>query len=54
MAIVIIDDVDVREEVGTVDVTIRKVGNAGFVLNFDVATRAFTGSGLGATGQLRV
>ena len=53
VAILVIDDVEVREEAGEAIVTIRKVGGAGFVINFDVETRAFTGSGAGATGQLR-
>ena len=52
MAILVIDDVEVREDVGNVIVTIRKVGGAGFAISFNVETRAFTGSGPGATGQL--
>ena len=53
MAILVIDDVEVREDVGNVTVTIRKVGGARFAINFDVETRDFTGSGPGATGQLK-
>ena len=53
VTILVIDDVEVREEAGEVIVTIRKVGGAGYVVEFDVETRAFTGSGAGATGQLR-
>ena len=52
VAILVIDDVEVREEAGTVDVTIRKVGGARFQVVFNVETRAFNGSGAGATGQL--
>ena len=53
MAILVIDDVVVREDAASVMVTIRKVGGAGFIINFGVETRDYTGSGAGAIGQLR-
>ena len=53
MVILVIDDVEVHEEAGEAIVTIRKNGGAELRVNFDVETRAFTGSGVGATGQLR-
>lgn len=47
----VIEDVEVRENAGSVVVTIRNVGRVNTNLNFNVMTQDYSGTGLEATGQ---